>query len=311
MTFIDSEEVYKLISPLDLISAIEQAFREMDSDEVLTPQRMHINKDGNILLLMPCLTSKRFAVKLVTVYPDNTQLGLPALYGTVVLNDGQTGKPLAVIEGSSLTALRTAAVGAVGARYIVKDEINTLGIVGAGVQGFHQAWFIGLEKNINELMVFDPRKNKAVEMIEKLNPLLPGVDFRIASNTRELIKESQLIVTATTSEKPVIPDELGLLMKKNFIGIGSFKPSMRELPNTLYRELDQVWVDSDHAIEEAGDLVQPLNMGCFKINQVIPINKLINGEVELSGKKPTFFKSAGMALFDLVTADLLYEKKSN
>ena len=224
MIFIDEKQLYSLLTPTEVIEAIEKSFYIMDSEQVEVPQRVHINRDGNVILLMPCLTDKRFAVKIVSVYPGNTKLGLPALYGTVVLNDGKTGQPLAIIDGTSLTAVRTAAVGAVGAKYTVPEEIETLGIIGAGAQGFHHAWFIGIEKQIKKLMVFDVVEEKAASLASDIKKKLPHIQTVIAKDSRQLVKGSQLIVTATTSDTPVVPDELGLIMNKHFIGVGSYKP---------------------------------------------------------------------------------------
>jgi ornithine cyclodeaminase len=97
-------------------------------------------------------------------------------------------------------------------------------------------------------------------------------------------------------------------MGKHFIGIGSYRQDMRELPKALFREVDRVYIDSEHALQESGDLIDPLDSGCIRIENIVTIGKLIKGEVTIGKETPSFFKSAGMAVFDLVSAQYLYTK---
>ncbi len=308
MLVFSEEDIIKLADHDELIAVIEKAFIRSEKDDFFMPDRQHIKYNGKVLLLMPCFTKKFFITKMISEAPANVNKGLPTLYGTLMLNDGSTGQPLAVMNGSIITAIRTAAVSAVAARHTVPEDIRTVGLIGAGVQGYYQARFVCREKKAANLLVFDLNASRAETLAARTNQDTPGINALPVTDTRELVKKSELIITATYASMPVFPDELKLIQDKHFIAIGSYKPEMREIPNTVFRELTQLFIDTEHAIEESGELKDPLRRGCIKRYRIITLGKLINGEVELNPRKPSLFKSVGMALFDLATAKLIYKK---
>ena len=114
MKNISSDAIGKAAPIEKWVEAMEQAFADTGTGVVEVPQRVHIDREQNTLLLMPCFGSNYFSTKLVSVFPGNLSKKEPMIYGYAVLNDGRTGRPLAVMDGSKLTAMRTAAVGAVG-----------------------------------------------------------------------------------------------------------------------------------------------------------------------------------------------------
>jgi len=122
------------------------------------------------------------------------------------------------------------------------------------------------------------------------------------------LSSSEVIVTATTSATPVIPDDKELLKGKHFIGIGSYKPGMREYPDALFQLTEKVVVDTPHAFEESGDLAVPLEKGLLRKDQMLTLGKIISGGETFDTSATTFFKSVGMALFDLLTAEMIYNK---
>ena len=133
---------------------------------------------------MPCFGSDYFSTKLVSVFPKNLLIKEPMIYGSVILNDGQTGKPLAVMDGSKLTAMRTAAVGAVGVKHLSPENASTLGVVGLGIQGFHQALFA-----CNDLMALG-----AVEAIEASGKTgeIVVVGFDALNDAKNAIREGTM-----------------------------------------------------------------------------------------------------------------------
>ncbi|MBP1674638.1 MAG: ornithine cyclodeaminase/mu-crystallin, partial [Bacteroidetes bacterium] len=139
MKFIDSKTISEATTIPEWIKITEESIVASLADEALVPQRMHIDRGRDTFLLMPCLTDEYWTTKLVSFCPGNNGLGLPSIYGTVVLNSSSTGEPLAVMDGSKLTALRTAAVSAVGIKYLAPENARSLGIVGTGIQAVDQA----------------------------------------------------------------------------------------------------------------------------------------------------------------------------
>ena len=108
MLILNADDIKRSISFKDVLKAVEKALILQEEGHFIMPDRMHIELDNNMYLLMPAVASNLIATKLVSVFPENIKREEPSIYGSVILNDGSTGKPLALIEGSILTALRTA-----------------------------------------------------------------------------------------------------------------------------------------------------------------------------------------------------------
>jgi ornithine cyclodeaminase len=308
MLCLSEGDILKAVTPEEIVDELEAAVRLYETDEFHMPDRMHVDYEGNVLLLMPCFTSKKFATKLVSVFPGNAEKNIPVVMGTVVLNDGQTGEPLALLNGTVLTALRTGAVGALGIRYLTPPTVKTLGIVGAGIQGFNQALFASYVRELSDIFVFDIDAQKCVFLREKLSKRRPGIKIHQPKSVEELLQHSEAVITATTSLQPVLPDKRELLEGKHFIGIGSYRPDMREFPEVLFKLLNRVLIDTRQAASESGDLVTPLKNGWIKEHQVFTMGKWLKTGEKIKEGETTLFKSVGMALFDLVFSDLIYQK---
>ncbi len=297
-------------APIDRwVAAMEQAFIDTANGVVEVPQRVHIDRGHNTLLLMPCFGSTYFSTKLVSVFPKNLLKKEPVIYGSVLLNDGQTGKPLAVMDGSKLTAMRTAAVGAVGIKYLAPENARTLGVVGLGIQGFHQALFACQQRTIRTVRIMDHSKEVMARFAERFSAFYPKIKVIPCKSAEELCNASEIVITATGSHHPVVPNHGDWWKGKTVIGIGSYKTDMREFPDQFFTDLKQVFVDTMVALVETGDLVEPLKKGLIDEAQVIPLSNLILKRVKLSGET-RFFKSVGMAAFDLYGAKLVFESLS-
>ena len=291
------------------VKAMEQAFIDTANGEVEVPPRMHIDRGHNTLLLMPCFGSAYFSTKLVSVFPKNLLKKEPMIYGSVILNDGQTGRPLAVMDGSKLTAMRTAAVGAVGIQYLAPETASTLGVVGLGIQGFHQALFACQQRSIKSIRIIDHSREVMMRFAGRFKAFYPKIQVIPCNSAEELCFASEIIITATGSHHPVVPDRGDWWKGKTIIGIGSYKPEMREFPGKIFSSIDQVFIDTNMALTESGDLIHPLKEGMIDESQVIPLADLIMRNAKLSGETH-FFKSVGMAAFDLYGAKLVYESLS-
>jgi len=307
MLILNKTEIENLLSPKEVLQAIEKAFTLFHTNSFHMPDRMHAHQNDNTLLLMPCFTQNYFGTKLVSVNPNNPTVGKPSIYGTMVLNDGNSGEPLALLNGAALTAIRTGAVGGIGIKHISPESSNKLGIIGTGNQGFTQAIFAAQVRPIKEITVFDLDNEKLNEFISKLKQSLPETQIQSAKSTEELVLKSDIIICTTSSKTPVIPNNSELLKGKTFIGIGSYKPDMREFPDELFPLLDKVWTDTPFASKESGDLAIPLSNKILEEKQIKPISDLIITK-EIDQSETTFFKSVGMALFDVVVAEYMYKK---
>jgi len=306
MIYLTEKDILQAASVNEVVDAIEASMLVYERKHFLMPDRMHIDSGDNTMLIMPCFIDDYFATKLVTLFPGNPERGVPVLNGIVVLNDGQTGLPIALLNGPALTALRTAAAAAVSIRHLAPPDTRAIGIVGAGVQGFYQAWLASSVSNATDIYVHDLHPEKAAALIEKLPAVVPNVKLHQAATAEDLIENTQVVITATTSFEPVLPDNEELLKGKHFIGIGSYKPAVREFPRALYKLLETIHIDTDHALKESGDLIVPLKNNWITKEQITTLGKyLMNPQPR---NETTFFKSVGMALFDVCAAKLIYEK---
>ncbi len=291
-----------------LIDHMIKAMIAYEEGNFVQPDRISMGFSNNTLLLMPAQSGKYFSTKLVSMFPDNPSRNEPVIKGIVVLNNGETGEPIAILNGAKLTAIRTAAVSAAGIRYTTPENVSSLGLIGAGVQGMHQILAACTVRPIEKVYILDKYAERAKVFISCLGSSLPEVELIRVNTSEELMERSEIIITATNSNKPVLADDPALLINKHLIAIGSYKPQMRELPDSLFKLIDHCFVDVRFALEESGDLIHPIEMGLLKQKQVIPLGSLIEGKVSADTTRTTLFKLVGMALFDLYTAQWFYEK---
>ncbi|MCP3899559.1 MAG: ornithine cyclodeaminase family protein, partial [Desulfobacteraceae bacterium] len=197
-----------------------------------------------------------------------------------------------------------------GVRYLAPENSQSLAIIGAGVQGVHQAVFACSEADISKVYVCDHDEEKIRFLGEQVNKAHKNIDVIKVKSPTDAIEKSDIIITATNSSVPVIPDNKELLKGKTYIGIGSYKPDMREFPEALFELANIVFVDTMVAKKESGDLVKPLEKGWIQDDQVVEIASLVAGKVNVDKnvKRTQVFKSVGMGLFDLIVAQALFEK---
>ena len=291
---------------------IEEAYRIFGADAYYMPPRPVIEHENKSLIYMPCFTDEIIGTKMLTIFPDNAKLGLPSLDGLVILNDRTTGAPLAILDGQAVTAWRTGAVGGVGIRHLSRKDARTVGIVGAGAQGFHQAVYACAARKIETVYIWNHSDRDLTDFISRLKKTIadPAVDVVQCKTVEELVKASDIICTATPSEEPVLPDDRELLEGKCIIAIGSYTPKMREIPDAIWDLVDKVYIELPYACEESGDLSQPLAEGRLTMDRVVLMDKFLasGADEDEIAKKTTYFKSVGMGLFDVCVAQKLLEK---
>jgi len=300
--YLSSKDLVDLVSPATLVAALEKALCDFSELRVTVPSRQHVHFGENSLLTMPAIGQSVFGTKIISVVPSNATRRLPVTNGLMMLSDGVTGAPLAVLNAALLTGQRTGAVGALGIRYTTPPEANCIGIIGTGVQATWQAVFACAVRIIRVVHFVARSDEKAQSFVDAVSRHAPTVQLSRCTDVRELLTKAEIVITATTSSDPVLPDELHLLERKHFLSIGSFKPSMQELPNTVYQLAQQVVVDSPAATTEVGDLIEPLSLGLINEHDIIQIADLVIGKRAIDTTRTTVFKSVGMALYDLYAA---------
>jgi ornithine cyclodeaminase/alanine dehydrogenase-like protein (mu-crystallin family) len=305
MRYLSALDLEALVAPAMLVAAIERALRDFAQGQVTVPARQHFDCGDKIVLSMPVIGATAFGAKLVSVVPGNASRGLPVTNGLMMLSDGQSGQPLAVLNAAALTALRTGAVGALALDLIAPASVDRVGIIGTGVQGTWQAIFACAVRPITTVYFVARSEHSGQRFVDAVARRVPAVKLVRCKGAAELLDACPVVIAATTSADPVLPNEPSLLEGKHYLSIGSFRPAMQELPDKVYELAGCVVVDSDAARHEAGDLINPLAAGVLHEANVYHLAQLITGTRSVDVRRTTVFKSVGMALYDLYAASAL------
>lgn len=309
MLIINKKYMEQNITIEDVLGAIEEAFLIQESGDFSQPDRIHLGENNNPFLLMPCFKEDFFSTKLITVYPKNSEIGEAVTQGVTLLNDIKTGKPLALLNGTYLTALRTGCVGGVSSKYLAKRDASSIAIIGAGVQSFFQVLGTCAVRPIKDVYVHSRSESKIDSFIEKLQLLLPNINFHKTNCSKDAIEKSDIVICATTSTDPVVPDEVNLYKGKHIIGIGSYQPHTREFSDAVIKAADYIYADTLFAIEESGDLGIPISKNIIKKEDIQTLGKVLQHN-ELNDdllNSTTVFKCVGIGLFDLCAAEAIYK----
>jgi ornithine cyclodeaminase/alanine dehydrogenase-like protein (mu-crystallin family) len=316
MLILSADEIRKVLPMRDAIEAMKQAYTSLSDGQAEVPlrSRLPISPHDGLTLFMPAFVnnkkSQALAVKVVSVFPHNPQLNLPLIFATVLVLEANTGKPVALLEGSSLTAIRTGAASGLATDLLSRSDSHVAAIFGAGAQGRTQLEATCIVRKIEKVWVYDSNHERAVTFVSELAGLgdIPR-DIRIAKSSEEAIRQADIICTATTSMTPVFENEK-LKPGAHISAIGSYTPEMQEIPTETVRRA-RIVVDSLSAtLAETGDLVIPIRSGLIKTED---INTEL-GEI-LLGRKPgrksadeiTLFKSVGIAVQDAMAAQIALE----
>ena len=181
-------------------------------------------------------------------------------------------------------------------------------MIGCGVQGIHQAVFACSVRSLSTVHYLHRSDEGATRLTSFLDSYFPGVSIVASHSPEELLSKTNVVITATPSTEPVLPNEENLLKGKHFISIGSYKPSMQELPDAVYKLAGKLFIDSEFARVEAGDCINPVKNKILKESDIYTIGKILTKEQTVDVHQTTVYKSAGMAVFDLFVAQAMYEK---
>jgi ornithine cyclodeaminase/alanine dehydrogenase-like protein (mu-crystallin family) len=306
MLVLTHDDLIGLLSPLQIVTIVEAALRANEANLVVMPRRSHADWGANTLLTMPVVGEHAFGVKIVSVIPGNAMRGLPVTDGVMIISDPETGTPLALLNAAALTAQRTGAVGALGVKYLTPSTTASIGIIGCGVQGAWQVIFACAVRPIKEVFALGRSVASFEKFVATVARHVPGVRLVPCQNVCEVLERTSVVITATTSADPVLPDDAQLLQNKHFISVGSYKPSMQELPDCVCRLAGLLAIDSELARHEAGDVINPLRQGVLADNEVFSIAECVTGQRTVDTARTTAYKSVGAALFDLYVAEALY-----
>lgn len=316
LKILSQKDVAQAVNMAEAIETVKNAFIQFSAGKTDVPLRTQIKvkKRRGTVLFMPAylIEGEASGVKIVSVFPGNQSKGLPTIHAVIIVLDAKSGRPLAVMDGTYLTALRTGAASGAATDLLSRKNARVAAIFGGGIQSRTQLEAICTVRDIEKVWVYDkvPRIARAYvkEMKDRGSPI-PKEIF-MADSPSQAVCEADIICTATTSFTPVF-DDSDLKPGVHINGIGSYAPEMQEIPaRTVVRS--KVVVDSHEAsLAEAGDLIISISGGLIS-------DKSIHGEIGevAAGKIPgresdeemTFFKSVGLAVQDISIAELVLRR---
>lgn len=298
MNYLDAERTHQLLPYSALAAALRDVLVARLAGKAYAPVRTSMplpDDEGEaVLLLMPARDERLAITKLVTVHPRNTERGLPVVQADVLVMDAATGERLALLDGAVVTARRTAALSLLAARLLAPRPNGPLLVVGSGTQA--RAHMEAMHEGLGITRIYITSKNMAHSEALAAYGRELGLDAQSTGDPGEALPQVSLVVTATTSTRPVLPPNVG---DHTFIAaVGAYTPSMAELPPELVRR-SRLFVDTlEGAQSEAGDLIQ----AGVDWSLVTSLERALDMERPESG--PVIFKSVGHALWDLAAARL-------
>lgn len=314
MRIVTADDIASVLTYGALVDALAEAFRS----DIGLPVRHHhtIPQPGRdaTLLLMPAWAvvaraegDRYLGCKLVTIFPDNVQQNRPSLYGEYLLMSGETGEPLALIDGRALTAWRTAAASALASRFLSREDSSHLVMIGAGTLAPHLVRAHCSVRPLKRVTVWNRTKAKAISMAFGL--AVTGIETEVTDDLEEAVCEADIVSCATLSTTPVIK---GAWLKKGVHVdlVGGFTPKMREADDQAVKRA-RIYVDTRAgATKEAGDIVVPLRKDVIARSAIKgDLFELCRGKAKgrTSTSQITLFKSVGTAIEDLAAAMLVWQ----
>ena len=290
--YLNEEQVRKHLRMEKLIPAMEKALIEFSAGKVTQPVRSVITVDppGGFFGMMPARTPDGLGIKLVTFYPKNAERSIPTHMATIFLVDPETGVPLAVMDGTLITEMRTAAVSAAATKLLAAPDAKVLTILGSGVQARSHNEALRLVRKFEEVRVWSPTKAHAEGFAEEI-----GAE---AMSAEAAVRDADVVVTATNSKMSILR---GAWLKPgcHVNAVGACRPDWRELDDEAMANV--VFVDSrEAAMKESGDVL----LSGAKI--YAELGDTLAGKVPPRANETTIFKSLGMAVEDIAAALLVY-----
>ncbi len=310
MLLISEQDIKESVTMEEAIDAIQNTYFKYAKNDFTMPNRSFIPvQDENYYWLMPCFVDDCLGVKVGTTFPSNRGTNNPVTQAVMFLNDQHSGNPVALINGTTLTTIKTGAVSGVTMRHFKKNA-QTVGLIGTGLQGLYQMLAAQAATEVETIYLYDRSPENIERFIENFKSLsTQEVEFIAASDNSELVKNSDIIITTTTSVNPVLPDDSSLYNNKLIIAVGSYRSDMRELPQSLFENLNYYYIDSEQGKQETGDIIDPIKEGWIDEERVILFSDVLTGQFETpKDEKPIVFKTVSMALFDTDFGNFIYKK---
>mgnify|MGYP000197401538 FL=1 len=316
MRILSRADVQQAITMRESIEVMKDAFTRLSNNQANVPLRsqLPIPAYNGVALFMPAYVhgTEALAIKIVNVYNDNPKNGLPLIHAVVVVLEATTGRALALLEGGSVTALRTGAGCGAATDFLARRDARVGLVFGAGVQARAQLRAMCAVRSLERVYVYDAVPGKAQEMVNDLrgNPELPS-DLRAADDVASAVRQADIISCATTSKTPLF-DGKDVQAGAHVNAIGSFTHDARETDTNFIKRCNKIVVDAySGALAEAGDLLIPMEEGVISESSIFAeLGEISGGKKEgrTRADEITFFKSVGNAVQDAAIAQAILQR---
>lgn len=307
MRILARQDVERALSMHQAIEAVKTGFAQLSTGRADVPVRtaLEVPRHDGVSLIMPAYLpdDDAVAVKIVSVFNENPERGLPLIHALVVVLDAKTGAPEALMDGTYLTALRTGAASGAATDLLAREDVQVAAVIGAGTQGRTQLEAVCAVRPIQEAWVYDVHADKAQEWATEMSMRLE-LPVRAAATPAQAVARADVICTATTASTPVF-DDADVRPGTHINAVGAYTPEMQEIPpETILRAL--VVVDHyESAMAEAGDLLIPIEKGLITRDHIhAELGAILSGASpgRESEEQITLFKTVGVAVEDVAVA---------
>ena len=306
------EAVRQALPMTQAVEAMKSAFAQLSSGRADVPLRvaLPVDRHNGVTLFMPGYlpADDQMAVKIVSVFNENPAKGLPLIHALVVVVDATTGAPVAVMDGTYLTALRTGAASGAATDLLARQDARSVAVFGAGAQGRTQLEAVCAVRAIEEAWVYDVVPERASIYAEEMGRGL-SLAVKVAGTPAAAVREADVICTATTSTRPVFEDA-DVRPGTHVNAVGAYTPEMQEVPPETVVRAKVVIDHLEASMAEAGDLLIPLRQGLIGEDHIYAeLGEIVAGAKpgRTSSEEITLFKSVGVAVQDVAAAGAVLE----
>ena len=310
--FYTKEQILKTLKNINLLESIEKGFVEYSRGNSVVPpvgELLFEEPPGDVHIKYGYIKNQdNYVVKIASGFSENYKAGLSSSHGVMVMFDKNTGYLKCVLHDEGyLTNVRTAVAGSICAKYIAPSNINTIGIIGTGIQARMQLEYLKMVTDCREVLVLGRNKEKISKYIEDMKS--HGFKINVASNSRELCKNSNLIITTTNANESLIQKD-DIKEGTHITAMGSDTPEKRELDPEILNIADAVVVDSIPQCLERGETKNALDRNLLKEEDLIEIGTIIDSGKKLrkNNNEITVADLTGVAVQDIMITNAVYEQ---
>lgn len=311
---LNRNEVASILTMKDAIDVVEQSFRDLAEGNADMPLRptIRVSQPPGLINVMPAYLGKMRALgmKLVSSYLENpVKFGIPTVQATILYCDSESGQLLAIMDGGYITAVRTGAASGVATKYLARPNSRIIGLLGSGIQAETQLQAVCAVREIKRAQVFSPTPAHRKSFAERMSGKL-GIEIIPVDHPAEAVKGCDIVIAASSAKTPIVSGDW-LSPGTHINAIGSHAANTRELDESTIKR-SKVVVDSmEAALREGGDILIPIADGVIGQDHIYgELGELVIGRKpgRTTNDEITLFKSHGLAIEDVSTAKLVYEK---